>query len=96
MPAVDKTSAVIVLALAAFAAAGLAIRVGHTWEAARSSKVLDAARPLVRVVDSEEPTGYLNGRPVPSGFSMPVVTRWKPQAAEASPTRPVQANTLAP
>jgi len=96
MPVVDRTSAVIVLALAAFAAAGLAIRVGHTWEIAGSSKALDAARPLVRIVDNEQPTGYLNGRPVPSGFSMPVVTRWKPQTAEASPARPVQANALAP
>jgi hypothetical protein len=56
-------------------------------EADRSSrKVATADESMVPVIEGGvHAGGYIDGRPVPSGFEMPVVIHWRPKNQAAPP-----------
>ena len=65
--------------------------------ARRPGELVAASEPgLVRSVEGgAQHGGYIDGRPVPSGFSMPVIIRWR-QPEEVAPAGQHQAPSPAP
>jgi hypothetical protein len=85
----EKLSLTTALAVGAVALAAYLVSMtnGGQIGTPAGTKVASAGdAPLIRSIEGGVQTGgYLDGRPVPSGFSMPVVIRYQPSGEAAAP-----------
>jgi hypothetical protein len=94
MPRMTKSSAAFAVVLGAILAVSYAFGVilaGRVIPGAdrSSQKVATAEEPMVPVIEGGvHAGGYIDGRPVPSGFEMPVVIRWRPKEQAKPPIEP--------
>ena len=77
----DKLSLTVALAVGAIAAMAFLLSQFHAAPGPTRASILPGkaagqAATVQSIEGGVQPSGYLDGRPVPSGFSMPVVIRY--------------------
>jgi hypothetical protein len=103
MLALEKAPAIIVMVFSAIALATYVLALLLSPRTAQSDntlrRVAQEEETMIRSVEGGvQSGGYIDGRPVPSGFEMPVIVRWRPRDASQNIRKvpPVEADLIGP